>query len=174
MEIGDSFLKILVKWTEKDADAIFVFNGNHQEESHVRCKILVLAGALSLWNCSGDDTETEEPVASNEVSMEAPNDSTNDMGMGNVSQPGSNQGGSTMGGGMNSAAAAAAAANHNDSQVLWVNVSALNVRSGAGMSHRVIRHVREGEQVRVHERVGVWAKIGPNEWVSSRYLRDQP
>ncbi|MFK7873190.1 MAG: SH3 domain-containing protein [Oligoflexales bacterium] len=109
----------------------------------MKSKILVLAGVMGLWNCSGDKAMTEEPV--NNVTMEAPAE---------TSQPGAGM--------------------HADAQVQWVNVSALNVREGAGMSHGVTRHVREGEQVKVHERVGVWAKIGQGEWVSSRYLRDQP
>jgi uncharacterized protein YgiM (DUF1202 family) len=55
-----------------------------------------------------------------------------------------------------------------------VNTTALNVRSGMGMSHTIIAIVRSGETVYEIERIGGWSKIawfGRVAYVSSSFLR---
>ena len=51
-----------------------------------------------------------------------------------------------------------------------VNISSLNVRSGPGVSHSVVRTVRRGATVTDLGRHGRWIQIGPGQFVSSRYL----
>lgn len=47
----------------------------------------------------------------------------------------------------------------------WVNASALNLRRGAGSSHRVVRVLAANAPVRVLERAGQWVQV---EWISGR------
>ncbi len=58
-------------------------------------------------------------------------------------------------------------------QPFWVNIAALNVRSGPSMEFPVVRTLRKGEQVAMQQREGIWARIGDNEYVSLHYLSDQ-
>ena len=54
-----------------------------------------------------------------------------------------------------------------------VNTSSanLNVRSGAGTGYRVVGSLKKGTQVTVYEEKNGWARIGTNQWVSSKYLK---
>ena len=50
-----------------------------------------------------------------------------------------------------------------------VNTS-LNVRSGPGMNYNVIGSKHNGDEVKVYENSGIWARISDIEWVSGNYL----
>jgi uncharacterized protein YraI len=54
-----------------------------------------------------------------------------------------------------------------------VATASVNVRSGPGISFRVLDTLRPGEQVAIVDRTGSWCavqKTGPNGWVSCNYL----
>lgn len=53
-----------------------------------------------------------------------------------------------------------------------VNVSHLNVRSGAGMSHAVVRVIKQGDRVKPTTCKGGWCQIGPTEFVGRKHLSD--
>lgn len=50
------------------------------------------------------------------------------------------------------------------------DTTGLNVRSGAGTGHSVVRVLPVGECVAVLDTAGKWSKIGSGEWVYSSYL----
>lgn len=54
----------------------------------------------------------------------------------------------------------------------WVvsNCYYLNVRSGPGMSYKVVKTLKAGDEVVVKEKSGAWARIGKGQWTSSSYL----
>lgn len=49
--------------------------------------------------------------------------------------------------------------------------SYLNVRSGPGMSYRIVKVLKAGTMVEVYETSGGWSRIGTDQWVSGTYLR---
>lgn len=51
------------------------------------------------------------------------------------------------------------------------NCSLLNVRSGPGTSYKIVSTLKAGTVVEVLETSGSWARIGTDQWVSSKYLR---
>lgn len=53
-----------------------------------------------------------------------------------------------------------------------VKTGALNVRSGPGMKHEVVKVLRSGEKVTLTDCGVVWCKIGENEYVSKRFVAD--
>jgi hypothetical protein len=51
-----------------------------------------------------------------------------------------------------------------------VDTGALNVRSGPGMKHDVVKVLMRGEKVSVSECGDVWCKIGEGQYVSKKFL----
>lgn len=54
--------------------------------------------------------------------------------------------------------------------VVTTRGSRLNVRSGPGMQHGIVRSVGNGERVSVSMRHGEWGKIALNQWVNVSFL----
>lgn len=55
--------------------------------------------------------------------------------------------------------------------IRWVNVDALNVRSGPGADHPIIGSLTKGTKIHVSKIDGGWAKlVGEDKWVSAKYL----
>lgn len=55
-------------------------------------------------------------------------------------------------------------------KTMYVTASALNVRTGAGTSYRVLRSIPKGTKVNVYEEKNSWARIGDGQWCSMSYL----
>lgn len=53
-----------------------------------------------------------------------------------------------------------------------VRTGALNVRSGPGMKHSVVRVLQSGEKVKLTNCGTVWCQIGESEYVSKRFVAD--
>lgn len=51
-----------------------------------------------------------------------------------------------------------------------VNVSELNVRSGAGTQHPIVKKLAINDIVTIINKIGLWYQIGPEEFVHSDYL----
>ena len=51
-----------------------------------------------------------------------------------------------------------------------VNVSELNVRKGPGTNFTIVRKLKLGNKISIHEYSGKWGKIGNIEWVHTDYL----
>lgn len=66
-----------------------------------------------------------------------------------------------------------ASANTVTTKTMYVNTSSanLNIRSGAGTGYKVVGSLKKGTQVTVYEEKNGWARIGTNQWVSSKYLK---
>lgn len=52
------------------------------------------------------------------------------------------------------------------------NCGRLRVRKGPGLTYKVVRYLNVGTEVKVLENKGSWARIGLNEWVGSKYLKN--
>ena len=52
----------------------------------------------------------------------------------------------------------------------YVNTADLNVRSGPGAKHIVVRRVFQGREISVYEIEGNWFRIGDEEWVHKHYI----
>ena len=50
------------------------------------------------------------------------------------------------------------------------NCDSLNVRSGAGVSYKIVDVLKKGTKVEVYETKNGWARIGTGKWVSGNYL----
>lgn len=46
----------------------------------------------------------------------------------------------------------------------------LNVRSGIGVSNKIVKTLKNGTKVTVYETKNGWSRIGTNQWVNSAYL----
>ena len=55
-----------------------------------------------------------------------------------------------------------------------VNTSELNVRSGPGTQFGIIQKLKQGDIVKVYEKIEHWARIGEDSWVGSLYLIEIP
>lgn len=55
-----------------------------------------------------------------------------------------------------------------------VTANILNVRNGAGMNHKIVGSLKNGEKVTVLEKIADWYKIeNENKWVSAKYIKLQ-
>lgn len=51
-----------------------------------------------------------------------------------------------------------------------ITAHSLNIRTGASTNCPIIGWCHRGQQVRIFEEQGTWARIGDGQWVSSKYL----
>jgi uncharacterized protein YgiM (DUF1202 family) len=133
--------------------------------------ILRLCAALLLmmtWSCSGDEPAAEEPVAPTEEAKVP--DSPGDAGQ--TAEKPAGEGDAT-------AEAPAPVEKSTSPEVketgvgseMTVTAGALNVRSGPGMSHGVVRVLKKGEKVNASDCGKGWCKIGEGEYAGAKYLQ---
>ena len=152
-------------------------------------KILISTVALGFVACSSDDETTEEPITPSVSSESASIPGSDSMSIPGTdvdspaassftpsgiavdspdtqaavedSQP-------AYGPAKNVSINKAPAAKSNSA--LYVQAAYLNVRHGPGMKYNIKRVIKHGDVVYSHGQKGIWVKIGPNEFVSKKYL----
>jgi hypothetical protein len=125
---------------------------------------MLAMSVLMLWSCADDKAKTGEPVAADAGDSKLP-DSPGD-GETAAKAPGDGQAGTAAPTGKDAAKAASAA---EPETAFTVVTGALNVRSGAGMSHPVVRTVKKGETVTATCSKG-WCLLRPGEYAARKFL----
>lgn len=153
--------------------------------------ILISSFALGIFSCSSDEDPTvdentaleaseEEEAAKPEAEAEA-NAPTQDPETAAASEGSeASEGEETVAEGSEEAVSSddatppapeAVASEQASAQVSYPTTSHLNIRSGPGMSHSVVRIAKFGEGINLTgEKQGIWVKTTDGSWVSSLYL----
>jgi len=132
----------------------------------VLAKLAPVAAVFAMLSCAGSQSTADEPVQATAV-PDAPG-----MESGESPAPDSDPGTAPAESEPKMQESQAPAAGQQAMMV--VEPSHLNVRQGPGMSHDVVRVILQGETVSILGQEGLWAQIGENEYVSTRFLKAAP
>ena len=145
---------------------------------------LVAAALTGMIGCSGDEQETTDAVETPPDDMgytEAPAPLPGEDPLGtpdatlDPAAPDSGLPETEFAGDPTAAAAAADAVNPSADttwSTLYVKSQALNVRNRARQTGQVLRIIYRGQSVPNLGREGIWIKIGPGEYASSKHLQN--
>ncbi len=135
-------------------------------------RMAMIAAVFLLGACTGDDAAPQEPVQAGETAVpDAPGGETAEKPAGEGEAgalPAKEKSTSPA-----AAVAAAAREGEGGDGPMVVTSGALSVRSGGGMKHPVVRTIQKGEKVDAKNCGSVWCEIGPNEFVSKKFLAPQ-
>jgi hypothetical protein len=132
-------------------------------------KALVVAALAGGWSCSGDEPQEAVQPAGGEGSVAVP-DTPGDPGETAEKPAGEGLANGTPEEAASQAAAAQKEAKASTGDRVVAGASAVNVRSGPGMSHGVVRVVKQGEKVAVVECAKGWCKLAEGEFVAGKFL----
>lgn len=135
----------------------------------------MLALSLIVVGCTGGNENTTEPVANDETPPPIP-DMPGVSGESNAKPAGAGEAGSAELPATEKSQPNVVAAGITSKSGIAVpgavKSGALNVRSGPGMKHGVVRVIQKGEKVTLSNCGAVWCQIGENEFVAKKFIAE--
>lgn len=134
----------------------------------------LLAGSVAA--CSGDDAQAPEAVVSTDAAKtdakvgDMKDSKVNDMKGNLPTTPASTPTDKPA----STPVASTPASSNVGGSTLYVNTNGLSVRSGPGMSHKVVKVLKFNSKVTEQSRTKGWVKISNGQFASARFLSSAP